>query len=95
MADVFKFDVFLSHSTKDKAVVRPIAERLRADALKVWFDEWEIIPANGIAHRTNEGTPEGHSAELIRDAPSDGPRGAPLLARVNGIATVRLLRIDI
>jgi hypothetical protein len=32
---------FLSHSAKDKAVVRPLAERLRADGLKVWFDEWE------------------------------------------------------
>ena len=39
---VFEYDVFLSHSTKDKAVVRPIAERLRADGLRVWFDEWEI-----------------------------------------------------
>mgnify|MGYP001187270423 CR=1 FL=1 len=28
MAGEFKFDVFLSHSTKDKAIVRPIAERL-------------------------------------------------------------------
>ena len=25
----FQFDVFLSHSAKDKAVVRPLAERLR------------------------------------------------------------------
>lgn len=36
----FQFDVFLSHSAKDKAVVRPLAERLRQDGLKVWFDEW-------------------------------------------------------
>ena len=28
MAD-FRYDVFLSHSAKDKAVVRPLAERLR------------------------------------------------------------------
>ena len=27
----FQYDVFLSHSSKDKAVVRPLAERLRAD----------------------------------------------------------------
>ena len=31
----FSFDVFLSHSSKDKAVVRAIAERLRADGLRV------------------------------------------------------------
>ena len=39
MPDNFQYDVFLSHSAKDKAVVRPLAERLRADGVKVWFDE--------------------------------------------------------
>jgi len=39
MADEFPYDIFLSHSAKDKAVVRPLAERLRADGVKVWFDE--------------------------------------------------------
>jgi hypothetical protein len=32
-AEVFPYDVFLNHSAKDKAVVRPLAERLRADGL--------------------------------------------------------------
>ena len=31
MPNGFQFDVFLSHSAKDKAVVRPLAERLRQD----------------------------------------------------------------
>ncbi len=30
-ADTFPYDVFLSHSAKDEAVVRPLAERLRRD----------------------------------------------------------------
>ena len=30
MPDEFQFDVFLSHSAKDKAVVPPLAERWRA-----------------------------------------------------------------
>jgi hypothetical protein len=42
MPDEFKYDVFLSHSAKDKAVVRAVAERLRKDGLKVWFDEWVL-----------------------------------------------------
>ncbi|MEK7676294.1 MAG: hypothetical protein AAB676_10730 [Verrucomicrobiota bacterium] len=33
MPDEFHYDVFLSHSVKDKAVVRPLAERLRKDGL--------------------------------------------------------------
>jgi hypothetical protein len=44
----FTHDVFLSHIAKDKAVVRPLAERLRKDGLKVWFDEWEIRPGDSI-----------------------------------------------
>jgi hypothetical protein len=32
----FQYDVFLSHSAKDKAGVRPLAQRLREDGLSVW-----------------------------------------------------------
>ena len=45
---VFQYDVFLSHSSKDKAVVRAVAERLRKDGLKVWFDEWVLKPGDSI-----------------------------------------------
>ncbi|MCP4655880.1 MAG: toll/interleukin-1 receptor domain-containing protein [bacterium] len=38
------FDVFLSHNSKDKPAVRALAEALRARGLKVWLDEWELIP---------------------------------------------------
>ena len=48
MADEFKFDVFLSYSSKDKDVVLEIAERLKSDGLNVWFDEWEIGAGNHI-----------------------------------------------
>ena len=51
----FQYDVFLSHSAKDKAVVRPLAERLRQDGLKVWFDEWVLKPEGPLAHRMGEG----------------------------------------
>ena len=56
------YDVFLSHSAKDKrskpptlmhdtggnAVVRDVTERLKKDGLRVWFDEWEIPPGDSI-----------------------------------------------
>jgi hypothetical protein len=38
------FDVFLSHNSKDKPAVRKLAEVLRARGLKVWLDEWELVP---------------------------------------------------
>ena len=48
MPDKFPCDVFLSHSAKDKAVVRPLAERLRADGVEGWFDEWVLKPGDSI-----------------------------------------------
>ena len=44
MTDSFAYDVFLSHSAKDKDVVRTLAERLKADNIRVWFDEWVMKP---------------------------------------------------
>ncbi|HKH45856.1 MAG TPA: toll/interleukin-1 receptor domain-containing protein [Thermoanaerobaculia bacterium] len=38
------FDVFLSHNSKDRPAVRELAEALRARGLKVWLDEWELVP---------------------------------------------------
>jgi hypothetical protein len=55
MSDEFKHDVFLSHSTKDKAVVRPLAERLRQDGLRVWLDDREIEPGDHLPAKIEEG----------------------------------------
>ena len=49
MPDEFQYDVFLSHRAQDKAVVRPLAERLRADGVKVWFDEWVPKPGDSLS----------------------------------------------
>jgi TIR domain len=54
MSKPFLFDVFLSHSSKDKTVVRAIAERLRADGLKVWFDEWVLKSGDHIQVKIEE-----------------------------------------
>ncbi|MDX2000568.1 MAG: TIR domain-containing protein [Thermoanaerobaculia bacterium] len=48
MAASFAYDVFLSHNSADKPRVRPLAERLRAAGLRVWFDEWRIKPGDDI-----------------------------------------------
>src|SRR5687768_8881039 len=36
----FIYDAFLSYSPNDQAAVRVLAERLRVDNVRVWFDEW-------------------------------------------------------
>ena len=48
MTEAFQYDVFLGHSSKDKAVVRLLAEHLKKDGIRVWFDEWEIRPGDSI-----------------------------------------------
>jgi hypothetical protein len=50
----FACDVFLSHSTKDKAVVRELAERLRTGGVRVWFDEWVLQPGDSIPAKIEE-----------------------------------------
>ena len=55
MTSTFLYDVFLSHSNKDKHIVRPIAERLKNEGLKVWFDEWSIKPGDNVPHKIEEG----------------------------------------
>jgi len=47
----FQFDVFFSHSWKDKKAVRAIARRLRGDGLRVWFQDWMIKPGTTKASR--------------------------------------------
>ena len=59
----YRYDVFLSHSSADKPVVRELAEQLRAAGLRVWFDEWLIRPGDLISARIEEGLE--HSAVLL------------------------------
>lgn len=80
MPDEFAYDVFLSHSAKDKAVVRPLAERLRADGLKVWFDEWEIKPGDSIPAKIEEGLEHSRVLVLCLSAQAFGSDWAQLEA---------------
>jgi transcriptional regulator with XRE-family HTH domain len=53
-------DLFLSHSSKDKSVVREIAGAIEAESyggrqLRVWVDEAEIRPGESIPGKVSEG----------------------------------------
>lgn len=48
MSDQWLWDVFLSHSSRDRARVRRLAESLRAAGRRVWLDEGEIKPGDDI-----------------------------------------------
>jgi hypothetical protein len=67
MPNEFQYDVFVSHSAMDKAVVAPPAERLRQDGPNVWpvppkppcgggFDEWVLAPGDNIPPKIEKGS---------------------------------------
>lgn len=68
MSDSLTYDVFLSHSSKDKAAVRELAERLRADGLRVWFDEWVIKPGDLVGLIIEKGLDASRTLVLAMSA---------------------------
>lgn len=78
MPQNFIFDVFLSHSSKDKIAVRDIAKRLKEDGLKVWFDEWQIKPGDSIPAKFEEGLENSRVLILCMSANAFGSDWAQL-----------------
>lgn len=78
MVEEFIYDVFLSHSSKDSPVVREIAERLRADGIKVWFNEWFLKLGDNIREKTEEGLENSRALMLFVSANAVGPGWAEL-----------------
>lgn len=58
MENKFRYDVFLSHNSADKKIVRIIAKKLNDSGLKVWFDEWVIKPGDNICLEIEKGLEE-------------------------------------
>ncbi len=73
-------NVFLSHSAKDKAVVRAVAERLRADGLRVWFDEWVLKTGDSIPAKIEDGLEHSRVLVLCMSANAFGSDWAQLEA---------------
>jgi WD40 repeat protein len=80
MHEAFEFDVFLSHSAKDKDVVRDIAARLRNDGVRVWLDEEQIKPGDNAAAKIEEGLERSRVLVLCMSANAFGSEWARLEA---------------
>jgi hypothetical protein len=80
MNEHFLFNVFLSHSSKDKAAVRAVANRLRSDGLRVWFDEWVLKPGDSIPAKIEEGLERSRVLILCMSANAFGSDWAQLEA---------------
>jgi len=49
------FTVFLSHSSKEKALVDEVFNELQKSEVKAWFDRYEIKPGDSITEKLNAG----------------------------------------
>jgi small GTP-binding protein len=78
VTDTFKYDVFLSHSSKDKEVVRSLAEQLRADGMRVWLDDWEIRPGDSTPAKIEDGLERSRVLVLCMSADAFGSEWAQL-----------------
>ncbi len=67
-----QFDVFLSYSSKDRAVVHALADRLKGDGLSVWLDAWRIRPGDNIPSKIEEGLKHSRVLALCMSAHSLG-----------------------
>jgi WD40 repeat protein len=66
--DNFSYDVFLSHTAKDKVTVLSLAERLKKDGLNVWLDAWLLKPGDNILHKIEQGLDESRVLVLCMSA---------------------------
>lgn len=55
MNSSFDFDAFISYSSKDKPMVRQLANRLKQDELRMWGDEWEVLSGGMIGLKIHQG----------------------------------------
>jgi hypothetical protein len=61
-----KWDVFLCHASEDKdSFVRPLANALRAEGLRVWFDEFTLRVGDGLRRSIDKGLQESKFGAVV------------------------------
>ena len=70
-------DVFLSHNGTDKAIVRELAEAIRARGLVVWLDEWELVPGRPWQEAIEEAIQTARTAAVVVGPDGLGPWEVP------------------
>lgn len=63
--EVYLFDVFLAHNSRDKDQVRDIANELKRRGLKPWLDEWNVPPGRPFQDAIEEALPISRSIAVF------------------------------
>ena len=60
------WDVFISHAHEDKGdFVRPLADALARAGLRVWYDEYTVLPGDSILDSINRGVQRSQAGLLV------------------------------
>jgi hypothetical protein len=73
MGNCIEYDVFLSLARADKAAVRELAEQLKGDGLRVWFDEFVIQPSDMLSLKIEEGFQSSRTLLLVMSGAAFAP----------------------
>jgi len=73
MPESSKFDVFLSHNSRDKTTVRELARALLDRGLRPWLDEWELRPGRSWQHELSRVLAETGSVAVLIGTDGIGP----------------------
>jgi hypothetical protein len=62
----FTYDAFLSYNSKDRDAVTAIARHLKEKAgLKIFFDQWEIIPGSPVQETLEKALADSDSCVIF------------------------------
>jgi len=89
VAENFEYDVFVSYAHVDASWVMDLAGNLERLGLRVWLDQWELVPGQLVATRLQEGLSRAATvvAVVSRRWVESGWCGEEFAAAVAGAAT--------
>lgn len=62
----YDYDVFISHATEDKnEIVRPLAEALIDQGVRVWYDEFELRIGDNLRRKIDEGLAQSRFGVVV------------------------------
>jgi len=65
-----EYDVFISHATEDKdEIVRPLANELVAEGLRVWYDEFELRIGDSLRRKIDAGLAKSRFGVVVLSHP--------------------------